>query len=109
MHKYKAKHIFPISNAVSGFKTSVNKQASVEAVVMNAPMVHLMMDSASTSYGQAIAGGFPLQVRGPSLLSPGTVCVLVMETLAWSLSPESRRRRETTGSQTILLFVNFQE
>lgn len=49
MHKYKAKHIFPISNAVSGFKTSVNKQASVEAVVMNAPMVHLMMDSASTS------------------------------------------------------------
>lgn len=59
--------------------------------------------------GQAIPRGFPLQVLGPGLLSLGTVCVLVMETQAWSLSPESLRRRETAGSQTILLFVNFRE
>lgn len=26
-------------------------------------------------YDQAIPGGFPLQVLGPGLLSPGTVCV----------------------------------
>ena len=54
---------------------------------MDAPWYILWWTVLPLRYGQAIPGGFPLQVLGPGLLSLGTVCVLVMETQAWSLSP----------------------
>lgn len=50
MHKYKAKHIFPTSNAVSGFKTShCQPTTKCRGSGDGRPMVHLVVDSASTS------------------------------------------------------------